>query len=376
MSEILSKDIKKSVYAIESDSVLDSLPQAVLVVDEENSIHYANMAAETMFQSSASFILRSGLEKLVPFGSPILGLVQRVLMKRSPVNEYQIDISSPRTGEGCIVDVNASSLSAIDNMVILNFRERSMADRIGRQLNHRGAARSVTGLAAMLAHEIKNPLSGIRGAAQLLETVVGANDKELAQLITTETDRIVKLVDRMEVFSDERPLTKEPVNMHSVLGHVKRIAENGFASECKIEERYDPSLPFVSGSKDQLVQVFLNLIKNSAEALKGASTPKITLASAYRPGIRLASPGAKERASLPLEFSITDNAGGIAEEIKAHIFEPFVTTRTNGSGLGLALVAKIIGSHGGVIECDSHSGGTTFRILLPAWQEGKAVRNG
>lgn len=363
MSKNLSPDLRL---------VLDSLPQAVIVTDKNNAILYANMAAENVFRASSSYLLKHNMEKIVPFGSPVLGLVEQVMAKGAPVNEYQIDISSPRTGEGKIVDVYAAPLADNSPKAILVFRERSMADRIDRQLSHRSAARSVTGLAAMLAHEIKNPLSGIRGAAQLLESVVGQDDKELAQLITTETDRIVKIVDRMEVFSDESPVEHEPVNMHSILGHVRRIAENGFADNIKITEQYDPSLPDVSGSSDELIQVFLNLIKNASEAMDEASDAQITLSSAYRSGIRIASPGSGERAALPLEFSVSDNGKGIPEEIRAHIFEPFVTTRINGSGLGLALVAKTIGRHGGIIECDSVEGqGTTFKILLPAWKSNK-----
>ena len=185
-----------------------------------------------------------------------------------------------------------------------------MADKIDRQLTHRAAARSVTGLASMLAHEIKNPLSGIRGAAQLLETSVNDDDRALTQLIRDETDRIVSLVDRMEIFSDERPVDRAPVNIHSVLDHVKAVSQAGFASKVKITENYDPSLPPVYGNRDQLVQVFLNLIKNASEALDNQPGGEITLSTAYRPGIRLSIPGASERVSLPLEFCVQDNGPG------------------------------------------------------------------
>lgn len=147
----------------------------------------------------------------------------------------------------------------------------------------------------MLAHEIKNPLSGIRGAAQLLESSVPPEDRSLTRLICDETDRIVSLVDRMEIFSDERPVDRTSINIHSVLDHVKAIAQAGFARHLKITESYDPSLPPVFANRDQLVQVFLNLIKNAAEAVGDRADGEIQLTTAYRPGIRLSVAGSRER---------------------------------------------------------------------------------
>jgi two-component system nitrogen regulation sensor histidine kinase GlnL len=294
------------------------------------------------------------------------------------VNEYGVDLGSFRFEAPKLVDLYGGPVAEIEmpGSVLIMLQQRSMAQMIERQLTHRGAARSVSGLAAVLAHEIKNPLSGIRGAAQLLESERTDSDRTLTQLICTESDRICKLVDRMEIFGDERPLQREPVNIHDVLDHVKQIARTGFARQIKIVENYDPSLPPVPGSRDKLIQVYLNLIKNAAEAIgEERADGQITLTTSFRPGVRLSVPGSQARVSLPLEIAVEDNGAGVPPDLMPHLFDPFVTTKPSGTGLGLALVAKIVGDHGGIIECDSRPRQTVFRTLMPM-SESEAAHGG
>ncbi|HEV2515647.1 MAG TPA: ATP-binding protein [Devosia sp.] len=351
-----------------STAVLQALPQPVIVCTEDRTIVFVNYAAEAFFGASQSVLSRQRLDDLIAFGSPIIGLMQAVADRRGPMTEYRVRVGSSRfsdVGDDRIVDVFASPLSDADGRIALLFQERTMADKIDRQLVSRGAARSVTGLASMLAHEIKNPLSGIRGAAQLLEQSVTADELPLARLVRDEVDRIVDLIDRVEVFGDDRPIEREPINIHVILDRVKLLAKNGVAKGISFHEEYDPSLPPVGGNRDQLIQVFLNLVKNAAEALERTPKPEIRFSTAFRPGIRISVQGVSERISLPLEIVIEDNGPGVPPDMVPILFDPFVTTKANGSGLGLALVAKIIGDHGGVVDMDSRPGRTRFRILLP-----------
>jgi two-component system nitrogen regulation sensor histidine kinase GlnL len=352
-----------------ADAVLNALPHPVITVAPTGHVAEANVAAESFFQVGAPVLRRHRLKEFVPFGSPLLALIEQVRTRGAAVNEYRVDLGTPKIGGERVVDILVAPVPERAGHVVVVLQERTMADKIDRQLTHRGAARSVTALAAMLAHEIKNPLSGIRGAAQLLEQSADDDDRTLTRLICDEADRIVKLVDRMEIFSDERPIEREAVNIHAVLEHVKRIAISGFARYIRIVEEYDPSLPPVYANRDQLVQVFLNLVKNAAEAVGDSSDGEIVLTTAFRPGVRLTVPGSNTRVSLPLEFCVRDNGPGVPEDLVPYLFDPFVTTKPSGSGLGLAMVAKIVGDHGGIVECDSQPRRTTFRVLMPMYNE-------
>jgi two-component system nitrogen regulation sensor histidine kinase GlnL len=359
-----------------ADTVLNALPHPVLMIAPDGKIAEANVAAEAFFEVSMLLLRRHQLRDLVPFGSPLLALIDQVRNRGSAVNEYRVDLSTPRNPGERLVDLNVAPVQERPGHVVVMLQERTIADKMDRQLTHRGAARSVIALAAMLAHEIKNPLSGIRGAAQLLEQGANEDDRTLTRLICDEADRIVKLVDRMEVFADERPVERDPVNIHVVLDRVKKLALSGFGRNIKFVETYDPSLPPVLANRDQFIQVFLNLVKNAAEAIGDNGDGQIELTTAFRPGVRLQVPGSKTRVSLPLEFCVKDNGNGVPADLLPHLFDPFVTTKPTGTGLGLALVAKIVGDHGGIIECESQPRHTIFRVLMPMFTGDDALPGG
>ncbi len=346
--------------------LLQSVPNPLVVIGRDNALTFGNVAAEQFFHLSARMLTRLGLADMVSSTSPLIGLVEDVRTERTTINEYGIVIGTPRLGGQRTVDLQVTSVPESPDLVLVQIWPRSIAQRIDRQLTHRDAARTVTGMASMLAHEIKNPLSGIRGAAQLLEPALGDDDKALARLICDETDRIRDLVDQMEVFTDERPVERQSVNIHEVLDHVIALGKSGFAHRRHIEQVYDPSLPPVLGNRDQLVQVFLNLLKNACEADADRSRA-ILLSTAFRPGIRLTMPGSGVRMSLPLEVSIQNAGEAIPETVMAQLFEPFFTTKSGGKGLGLALVAKIVSDHSGIVDCESDDQRTIFRVLLPVF---------
>jgi two-component system nitrogen regulation sensor histidine kinase GlnL len=347
-------------------AILAALPDPVVVLDVAGRILFVNPAAEQFLGAGAPGLCGSLLTDHVAQGNPLVALIAGVWRSGGTISEYDVLLEGPRFGAR-LVTIQGAAIPATGeeaDQLVLTLHERSMVDKVDRQLAHRNAARASAAMAAMLAHEVKNPLSGIRGAAQLLERDADPNGRELVQLICDETDRIVALVDRMESFSDHRPIECGAVNIHEVLERVRLVAKSGFAREVRIGEEYDPSLPPVWGNRDLLVQVFLNLVKNAAEAAPSVGG-EITLTTAYRHGVRMSVHGGGRRVPLPLMVCVGDNGAGIPEDLRPYLFDAFVTTKRNGTGLGLALVAKVVGDHGGIIEFDSQPRRTVFRVFLP-----------
>jgi two-component system nitrogen regulation sensor histidine kinase GlnL len=334
------------------------------VLGPDHAILAANPAAEQLLGIGAGHLARKRLTEVIAPDSQLVALVEQVAQRGHTASEYAVVLSGPRIGE-VTVDVQVAPLGDDAPAIVVCLAERSMAWKLDRQLTHRGAARTVAGMAAVIAHEIKNPLSGIRGAAQLLEQVVDAPEHELTRLICRETDRIRTLVERMDVFHDERPPERERVNIHTVLEHVRHLMASAAGPGVRFLERYDPSLPPVQGNRDQLIQVFLNLVKNALEAVP-AEGGEITISTRYQHGLKFADAGAHTRHDLPILVSIEDNGPGIPEDLRNHLFDPFVTTKRDGTGLGLSLVAKVVGDHGGLVEVDTRKRRTAFNVRLPA----------
>ena len=360
------------------DAVLSGLTYPVVALDGNDRIMLINPAGEEFFKAGRSTLLESPLSQYIAPDHPVFAMIRRVRTTRASISDQGIEFNSAKLGQrlvnlqvSAIPDVlggdvpNNADISAHLNLsggVILAIQERALAERLRGQHQFRGAARSMTSLSALLAHEIKNPLAGIRGAAELLKS--GHRDPDaLTGLIISETDRIAALLTRMESLAGGKDIDRTPVNIHEVINHCITLAQNSFGQGVEMISLFDPSLPDTEGDRDLLIQSLLNLIKNACEASE--KKQKIYIRTFYNLGVHYAVARQAGQAVAPLVIEIEDHGSGIAPELKDHIFDPFVTNKSQGTGLGLALVASTIADHGGTIDVTSQQGKTIFRIGLP-----------
>ncbi len=345
-----------------SGAIWLSLPMPAILIDPADNIRDVNPAAETFLNASARSITGVSVRQRVAKDEAVRDALQRCRQNQSEVYVNDVEFAlGERTPVQCTIQI--APLQDDPATLLLLISPRIIADRLGRSRGATSAAKSAIGMAEMLAHEIKNPLAGISGAAQLLAMNLTAEDRELTDLIVEETRRIVKLLEQVEQFGNIRPSERRAVNLHDALDRARRSAQIGYASHMLMIEDYDPSLPATLADPDQLMQVFLNLIKNASEAARGAQGT-IRLRTFYDHSLRVRRKDGTGGA-LPLQVEIIDDGPGIPPDIAADIFEPFVSGRENGTGLGLALVSKIMSDHGGWVSVDSVPGRTVFRLSLP-----------
>ena len=346
-------------------SILAHLPNPVFVIDDRDRFTYLNNAAEMFFHSSQVMLIGAPLATLIPADSALFSMLSRARSQQVSVADQGVEFAGPRIGMK-LVNVQISPYGErglADGQLLVTIQERALAERLRGQSVFHGAARSISAMAALLAHEVKNPLAGIKGAAQLLQADLGAGDAELTRMIVEETDRITSLLDRMEGFAGGASVVLAPVNIHEILDHCLAIASASFGAHLSVSRSYDPSLPVMEGHRDLLIQAFINMIKNASEVTN--NNGELTVKTSYSRGRRLSAGAMRTLLHVPIQVEIIDNGPGISPDIRDHIFDPFVTAKAGGSGLGLAMVASVVADHGGMVEVDSALGRTVFRINFP-----------
>ncbi len=342
-----------------AEMLVAALPSALFVIDNEGCIASVNAASEMLLNASASHLRHKPL-----------GIVLRLphachegLRQEAVFASYDCKIGRP--GASPIrVDFHVAPLPDHPGWRLVSLNSGAAAQAMGQGLDRRDASRSAIGAAAMLAHEIKNPLAGIRGAAQLLDAHVESDGHAMTRLIRDEVDRVTALIDRMEAFTDARKVERHPQNIYAILEHARAVAVAGFGDRLDIHDAYDPSLPMVMVNRDSIVQILLNLLKNAAEAVPPGARGSVLLTTRYRHGVSVAA--GEGRRSLPIELSVSDDGPGPADEIVDHLFEPFVSSKSSGRGLGLALVDKLVRDNGGIVQFarEGHPPRSVFRLLL------------
>ena len=351
---------------VTESQIFAALPNPVFVLDRENRFIYLNQAAEIFFQSSRMMLLRTPLNSIMPADSNFLSMVSRARAQSISVGDQGVELAGPKIGLK-LINVQITPFGDREPRLLITIQERALAERLRGQSLFRGAARSIAAMAALLAHEVKNPLAGIKGAAQLLEADLDAECKSLTRMIVKESDRVAALLDRMEGFAGGANLVLAPVNIHEILDHCLNVAQASYGAHMKIKRSYDPSLPLVNGHRDLLIQTFINIIKNASEATELNS--EIMITTSYSQGRRLTFAAVNGGSYAPVQVEVIDNGRGISEELRDHIFDPFVSGRSGGNGLGLTMVASVIADHGAMIDVESVPGQTVFRMNFPVAPE-------
>lgn len=342
------------------EEIFAASPTALLLIDPHGIVNLANAASESLLNSSAHNLIGRMLDEVLNLPSSYDSAVEGAFAA------YDILLTTPR-GPQFRTDLLITPFSERAGWRLVSLQAGAAAHRMGHRLDRSSGVRSAVGIAAMLAHEIKNPLSGIRGAAQLLEPSSDEQGRRMTLLIRDEVDRITSLIDRMEGFTDARPLECKAENIHAIIDHARAVAATGFGDRMIVREVYDPSLPPVMVHRDSLVQIILNLLKNAVETIESDGKRLITITTAFRHGVSVTVGGGTRKLSLPIELCVIDDGPGAPLEIADHLFDPFISSKAKGHGLGLALVDKLVRDMGGYIQYarEGRPQSTVFRLLLP-----------
>lgn len=342
---------------------LDLLASAVLILDADGRIAYANVAAESLLDSSFKVIQHQRLTELFINGERLQQIFRQALQHQ--FDKKREDMTLERAGRAPLqVNVIITPLDDPDHPVLIELHENVQQLKLDREERQLGQTQANKELIRNLAHEIKNPLGGIRGAAQLLQMEIESRElTEYTQVIIREADRLQSLVDRL-LAPHRRPHQVGDVNIHEVCERVRSLILAEFPKGLKLSRDYDTSIPEFRGDSEQLIQAVLNIAHNAAQALvdrMAAGDAQITLRTRIARQVTFG----KQRYRLALELHVIDNGPGVPEPIKDRIFYPLVSGRDGGSGLGLTLAQNFVQQHHGLIECDSAPGRTDFKILIP-----------
>lgn len=341
-----------------AEELIAASPIATLVLDPADHVVRANAAAEMLVNLSAQSIIGRHLDDVV-------AMPQGYTARDVAFAAYDAVLRLKRGGT-LRADVFVTPFSERQGWRVISMYSGLAAHKVGSRAQS-GGARAAVRVAAMLAHEIKNPLAGIRGAAQLLARSVDQGGARLTRLIQDEVDRVASLIDRMEGFTDTRKLERQAENIHAIIDHARAVALSGFGDRLSIQEVYDPSLPDVLVHRDTMVQIILNLLKNAAETADTGALRKVKITTAFRHGVSVAVEEGGRRLSLPIELCVIDDGPGAPAEIADQLFDPFVSSKPKGQGLGLALVDKLTRDMGGIVQYarEGTPEQTVFRLLLP-----------
>ena len=345
--------------------ILESMSSAILVFNRKLQLSYINPAGETMFSLSARQLINKSYAELIEDKVDLENHLRMSFENQHPFTQHEIKLTLV-PDIPVVVDFIVLPLSQPDgeDSLLVELYNLDRLLQISREENQMAQQQATQKVMRGLAHEIKNPLSGLRGAAQLLERELVSDDlKEYTQVIIDEADRLRKLVDR--ILGPNKLPEKEKINIHNVIEHVIRILTTDKSEEIVFQRDYDPSIPELYADSDQLVQAVLNIAKNAVESLKDKGN------IIFRTRVKRKLTIGDKRYDLAVNLSITDDGPGIPLEMHDKIFFPMVTGRAEGTGLGLTIAQSLVLLHDGLIEFTSVAGKTQFNVLLPISKEGQ-----